>query len=176
MPGALRGRARLRGRHKLLRTGKRQIPNVVLPGEIIGLPGSFFERFAYSVMSHTDMEVQVFKLNTLLDLCDRRPNLALSLLWLSAAQRAIYAEHISDVGHRTPLERLAHFLLEMHARLMAVGRATEKTFEMPLSQENHRESLGAQRAACKPHAAPTEVGASHHDARPFRNDRGCGSA
>src|SRR5581483_4806985 len=31
-------------RYKLLRNGKRQILNVVLPGDIIGLPGSFYER------------------------------------------------------------------------------------------------------------------------------------
>jgi CRP-like cAMP-binding protein len=128
--------------YKLLRTGKRQILNVVLPGEIIGLPGSFFDRSAYSVMSLTDMKLQVFKLKTLVDLCDRRPNLALSVLWLGAAQLAIYAEHISDIGRRTPLERVAHFLLEMRARLMAVGCATEKTFEMPLSQELIGDLLG----------------------------------
>ena len=29
-------------RYKLLRNGKRQILNVVLPGDIVGLPGSFY--------------------------------------------------------------------------------------------------------------------------------------
>jgi CRP-like cAMP-binding protein len=37
--------------YKLLRAGKRQVLNVVLPGEIIGLPGGFFDRSAYSVTS-----------------------------------------------------------------------------------------------------------------------------
>jgi len=128
--------------YKLLRGGKRQILDVMLPGEIIGLPGSFFERSAYSVMSLTDMKLQVSELRTFVDLCDRQPKLALSMLWLSAHQLAIYAEHISDVGRRTPLERIAHFLLEMHARLEAVGCATEKTFDMPLSQDAMGDFLG----------------------------------
>jgi CRP-like cAMP-binding protein len=128
--------------YKLLRAGRRQVLNVVLPGEIIGLPGGFFDRSAYSVTSLTDMKLQVFKLKTLVDLCDQRPNLSLSLLWFSAHQLAIYAEHISDVGRRTPIERVAHFLLEIHARLIAVGCATEKTFEMPLSQELIGDLLG----------------------------------
>ena len=38
-------------RYKLLRNGKRQILNVVLPGDIIGMPGSFYERASYSVMA-----------------------------------------------------------------------------------------------------------------------------
>src|SRR5262249_17921621 len=31
-------------RYKLLRNGKRQILNVILPGDVIGLPGSFLEK------------------------------------------------------------------------------------------------------------------------------------
>src|SRR5262249_56919643 len=36
-------------RYKLLRSGKRQILNVVLPGDVIGFPVSFFDRSFYSV-------------------------------------------------------------------------------------------------------------------------------
>src|SRR5262249_25106733 len=36
-------------RYKLLRNGKRQILNVVLPGDIVGIPGTFFEPPAYSL-------------------------------------------------------------------------------------------------------------------------------
>ena len=35
--------------YKLLRNGKRQILNVVLPGDIVGIPASFLDRAAYSV-------------------------------------------------------------------------------------------------------------------------------
>src|SRR6185503_21030806 len=31
-------------RYKLLRNGKRQILNVILPGDVVGMPGSFLER------------------------------------------------------------------------------------------------------------------------------------
>jgi CRP-like cAMP-binding protein len=57
-------------------------------------------------------------------------------------EAAIYAEHIVDLGRRTPLERLAHFLLEIHARLLAVGRAEEKSFDLPFSQEVMADVLG----------------------------------
>src|ERR1051325_5652821 len=36
-------------RYKVLRNGKRQILNVILPGDVIGLPVSFFDRSMYSV-------------------------------------------------------------------------------------------------------------------------------
>jgi CRP-like cAMP-binding protein len=64
------------------------------------------------------------------------------LSWLAAQEAAIYAEHIVDLGRRTPLERLAHFLLEIHARLLAVGRAEKTSFDLPFSQEIMADVLG----------------------------------
>lgn len=62
--------------------------------------------------------------------------------WLAAHEAAIYAEHIVDLGRRTPLERLAHFLLEIHARLLMVGRAEKTSFDLPFSQEVMADVLG----------------------------------
>jgi hypothetical protein len=50
------------------------------------------------------------------------------LSWIAVQEAATYAEHIIDVGRRTPVERLSHFLLELHARLYAVGRARIAVF------------------------------------------------
>ena len=49
---------------------------------------------------------------------------------------------IVDLGRRKPMERLAHFLLEIHARLLAVGRAEKTTFALPFSQEVMADVLG----------------------------------
>ena len=38
-------------RYRLLRSGKRQILNVILPGDVIGFPVSFLDRSAYSVVA-----------------------------------------------------------------------------------------------------------------------------
>jgi CRP-like cAMP-binding protein len=103
-------------RYKLLRSGKRQILNVILPGDVIGFPVSFFDRSIYSIVA--------------------------VMSWLAAQEAAIYAEHIVDLGRRTPLERLAHFLLEIHARLLAVGRAEVASFHLPFSQEVMADALG----------------------------------
>jgi len=50
-------------RYKLLRNGKRQIVNLVLPGDVIGLPGSFLEKARYSVVAVTDLKLQVCAIN-----------------------------------------------------------------------------------------------------------------
>jgi CRP-like cAMP-binding protein len=88
------------------------------------------------------MNLHRVPLDDFADLCLARARIATALLWFAAREAAIYAEHIIDTGRRDPLERLAHFLLEMHTRLHAVGCASENSFEMPLSQEAIGDVIG----------------------------------
>jgi CRP-like cAMP-binding protein len=129
-------------RYKLLRSGKRQILNVILPGDVIGFPVSFFDRSIYSVVALSDLTYNVCSLDSYAQLCCQQPQFGLALSWLAAYEAAIYAEHIVDLGRRTPLERLAHFLLEIHDRLLAVGRAESASFDLPFSQEVMADVLG----------------------------------
>ena len=129
-------------RYKLLRNGKRQILNVVLPGDIIGMPGSFYERANYSVMAISDLQLHVCALDAFIQLCYRRPQFGLALTWMAVHEAATYAEHVIDVGRRTPIERLSHFLLELHARLRMVNRAEATRFTLPFSQEVMADVLG----------------------------------
>ena len=103
-------------RYKLLRNGKRQILNVLLPGDLVGIPGSFLKRAIYSVTAITDLTMNVCSLDSYVQLCYRRPQFGLALTWIAVQEAATYAEHIIDVGRRTPIERLSHFLLELHER------------------------------------------------------------
>jgi CRP-like cAMP-binding protein len=129
-------------RYKLLRNGKRQILNVILPGDIVGLPGSFYERAVYSVTAITDLRMNVCSFESYVQLCYRHPQYGLVLTWFAVQEAATYAEHVIDVGRRTPIERLSHFRLELHARLQAVGRADKTRFTLPFSQEVIADMLG----------------------------------
>ena len=129
-------------RYKLLRNGKRQIVNFIVPGDVVGLPGSFLDRAANSVIAVSNMTLQICLLESFVALCYRRPKFGLLLSWLAVQEAANYAEHIVDVGRRTPIERLAHLLLEMHSRLAMVGRATDVAFTLPFTQEMMSDALG----------------------------------
>lgn len=129
-------------RYKLLRNGKRQIINFLLPGDVVGMPGSFLDRAANSVVAVSDMRLQICPLDAFVALCCRRPKFALALSWLTAQEAAIYAEHIINIGRRKPTERLAHLLLEIHARLAAIDNAGPATFDMPFTQEMLSDALG----------------------------------
>src|SRR5690349_8362246 len=129
-------------RYKLLRNGKRQILNVILPGDVVGVPGSFLYRANYSVVALTEMRLHVCSTESYIQLCYRRPQFGLLLSWLAVHEASLYAERIIDTGRRTPIERLAHFLLELHSRLSSIGRAEQAGFDLPFSQEIMGDALG----------------------------------
>jgi CRP-like cAMP-binding protein len=129
-------------RYRLLRSGKRQILKVILPGDVIGFPVSFFDRSTYAVVAVTELTYAVCSFDSYICLCYEQPQFGLVLSWLAAQEAATYAEHIVNLGRRTPIERLAHLLLEIHARLLEVERADETSFNLPFSQEVIADVLG----------------------------------
>jgi CRP-like cAMP-binding protein len=129
-------------RYKVLRNGKRQIVSLLVPGDVVGLPGSFLDRASFSVIALSDMKLEVCSHDAFIATCYRRPKFALALSWLAVSDATLYAEHIVDIGRRTPIERLAHLLLELHTRLSMVGRASASAFDLPISQEVMSDTLG----------------------------------
>src|SRR5262249_30730872 len=128
-------------RYKLLRNGKRQIVNLVLPGDVVWLPGSFLQKARYSVLALTDLRLQVCSMSGYLELCYERPQFGLMLSWLAIHEAITCAEHTINAGRRTPPERLAYFLLEVYSRLQVVGLAADWSYDMPFWQEGISDAL-----------------------------------
>ena len=129
-------------RYTLLHQGGRQIINAVLPGDIVGFPASFFNPAIFSVMAATTMSLYRISFEALTDLCKERSNIAIALIWYAAREASIYAHHLVNAGRRSPLERVGHFLLEIHFRLKDVGCASDDSFELPFSQESIGDAVG----------------------------------
>lgn len=129
-------------RCRILGNGGRQVLNIVLPGDFLGFPGCFFERALYSVIALTDAEISPVPHTRLVALSDTHPRLATKVFWSFACEAAMYAEHLIDVGRRSALERVAHFLLELHARLQLIGLADDHSYHMPFTQELIGDALG----------------------------------
>jgi CRP-like cAMP-binding protein len=129
-------------RYKLLHNGKRQIINLVMPGDVVGMPGAFLEKAPYSVIAVTDMQLQMCPIDAYFELCYRRPLFGLALSMLAVHEAIICGEHVINTGRRTPAERLAHLLLEIYSRLAMAGRASQTRFDLPFSQEIMSDALG----------------------------------
>lgn len=129
-------------RYSVLKDGRRQILNIVLPGDFIGFPGCFFENALYSITALSDTQVSAVPFAQLFGLFEPQPRLAAAVFWLFACEAAMYAEHLVAVGRRSAMERMAHFVLELLSRLQAIGRADQSSYQLPLTQELIADALG----------------------------------
>jgi CRP-like cAMP-binding protein len=129
-------------RYKVLPDGKRQVLNLGLPGDLIGFPSCLFEAAVNSVSALTDVEVSSIPLGKLFSLFVHFPRVGAALYCCSAYEVALYGEHLVNLGRRSAYERLAHLILELLARLRAVGLADEFSYMLPLTQELIADVLG----------------------------------
>jgi CRP-like cAMP-binding protein len=129
-------------RYRILHDGRRQIVNIILPGDIIGALGYFMESSLYSTRALTEVVVATVPFTRLNALSETHPRLVTKIFWWFSCESTIYAEHLVDLGRRSALERVAHFLLELLTRLQSVGLADEYSFKIPLTQELLADALG----------------------------------
>jgi len=129
-------------RYRILHDGRRQIVNIVLPGDIVGALGYFMESSLYSTKALTEVAVAAVPFARLNALHETHPRLVTKIFWWFSCESTIYAEHLVDLGRRSALERVAHFLLELLTRLQSIGLADEQSFKIPLTQELLADALG----------------------------------
>lgn len=129
-------------RYKVLPDGKRQVLNLGLPGDLIGLPSCLFDVAVNSVSALTDVVVAPVPFAKLFSLFTRFPRIATALFCSSACEAAIYGEHLVNLGRRSAYERLAHLILELLVRLRIASLGDDLSYTMPLTQELMADVLG----------------------------------
>ncbi len=128
--------------YKLLRDGSRQIVDFQIPGDFLGLRSVLFRTADHNIEPVTAVEASEVLESDLLEAFATTPRLATAVLWAASRDEAMVVEHLVGIGRRNALERTAHFLLELSARLTLVGRGTREGFACPLSQYMLADALG----------------------------------
>ncbi len=122
----------------LLPGGERQVLEVFLPGQIMGLRELGFDRTQSALVALTEIEACPFPRASLVTLFKQSARLAELLFLLQTREQSMLTERIISVGRRPAAERLAHFVLEIKSRL----GTTDLIFEFPLRQELIGDALG----------------------------------
>ncbi len=128
--------------YKLLPNGTRQIVDFQLPGDFLGLRSVLFRTADHYIEPVTDVEASEVGAGDLLDAFATTPRLATAVLWAASRDEAMVVEHLVDIGRRSAVERTAHFLLELGARLILVGLGSKAGYACPLSQYLLSDALG----------------------------------
>jgi CRP-like cAMP-binding protein len=127
---------------KLLPDGRRQIINFAVPGDFLGLRGFLLPKADHAIVTITEAKVSQFPRQRMLDLIRDNPRFGAAVLWALSFEQAIVVEHLVNIGRRSALERTAHLLLELEARLGLVGLSHDGQFEVPVTQEDLGDALG----------------------------------
>ena len=131
--------------HKLLANGKRQVLEILLPGDLIGVREYAFDGALNFVTTLTPATVCPFPRSRLQDFYRDFPGLTGVLCDILMREQAVLIERIADIGSRSAYQRVAHLFMELYLRLGRIGLRSGNEFEMPMSQTIMGEALGLSR-------------------------------
>lgn len=122
--------------------GSRQILEVYLPGDIIGLREFAFKDRLAGVAMLEDGVVCHFPHRRLLNVF--RESLTLSAIFfaISSHQQALLTERLVNLARRSARQRLAHLIYEMYVRLHRTRAHDGNSMRLPLSQQHLGDALG----------------------------------
>ena len=122
--------------------GRRQIYDVILPGEGVGIgvPSRPLALTSIAALTRVELISAVDILGPQALLLD--PELAQAQERLSALDEHRMLSHVARLGRMSAPERFAHLLLQLHDRLAVIGAVENHAFVMPLSQEMLGDLLG----------------------------------
>lgn len=128
--------------YKLQPHGTRQIVDFQIPGDFLGLRSVLLRTSDHSFEPVTDIQAAEVFADDLLEAFEKTPRLAAAILWAASRDEAMVVEHLVGVGRRAADARMAHFLLELGARLELVGMGSKKGYACPLTQYHLADALG----------------------------------
>ncbi|WP_144861775.1 Crp/Fnr family transcriptional regulator [Mesorhizobium sp. J18] len=128
--------------YKRLHDGGRQVINIQIPGDFLGLRSLLLRSSDQNLVALTPVEVSQVYPERLLEMFSTAPRLAMAWLWAASRDEAMIVEHLVSLGRRDALARTAHFFLELGARMKLIERGTADGYACPLSQSMLADALG----------------------------------
>ncbi|MGY6587438.1 MAG: Crp/Fnr family transcriptional regulator [Wenzhouxiangella sp.] len=123
---------------RLLPDGQRQILEIFVDGQIMGLADVGADQALTELVALTDIEACPFPAEDLYQVFEESSLLTRLLFMTMARDQALLMERIMNIGRRKGVERLAHFLLELKIR----KRCRDDAMELPLNQSVIGDALG----------------------------------
>lgn len=123
---------------RLLADGQRQILDIFLPGQILGLREIGLSHSLTEYHALTDVEACPFPKQGLTEIFEQSPKLTDLFFLAMAREQSMLIERVTNIGRRSAVERLAHFIVEIKVRLKLRGM----DFHLPISQSVIADTLG----------------------------------
>jgi CRP-like cAMP-binding protein len=129
-------------RYKITGDGARQIISIHMAGEFVDLQNGLLSVADHSVQMLTDAEVAYIPQRAVQEVVLADPAAARALWIDTLIDASIFREWVVNVGRRDSRARVAHLLCEFSMRLEAAGLASNRHYELPMTQEQLADAVG----------------------------------
>ncbi len=130
-------------RYEELDDKRRQVLRIHYPGDIVGLTDVAMKEAGGEMMTVTNVVLCPFPKHKLDDIFTNSPRLTALLFSLGVLNQVVLQDRIKVMGRSTAPYKVAHFLLEMHARLRIHSPdGMLNNFSMPLTQDVIGDAIG----------------------------------
>lgn len=129
-------------RFKSLEDGRRQVINMVLPGDFLGLQAGVMGEMGHSVEATTAMTLCVFDRARLWEFFSSQPERAYDLTWLAAMEEHFLGEALASIGQHSALEALAWSFMQFYERGRALRLLRNEGMPLPYRQQDIADTLG----------------------------------
>lgn len=133
-------------RYLVLREGVRQILDILLPGDLIGLQSPFTGSVRHSVEAVTEISLCSLAVGPFKRIFEDQPALSEALMATLLYEESRADRRLMVIGRQRPTERLVYFLLELRERLMRRGMTDGESFTLPLTYEHLADVTGVSRS------------------------------
>ncbi|MDZ3833591.1 MAG: Crp/Fnr family transcriptional regulator [Sphingopyxis sp.] len=129
-------------RFKTLEDGRRQILNILLPGDIFDLQVLVAAEADHGVIAVTDGSFYALSPPAVRAMLAGSGTLTMAFWWTQVQEEAFLREQIVRNGRQSAQERIGHLLLELHRRAQIVKQAHGDSLRLPLTQTQIADTLG----------------------------------
>lgn len=123
--------------------GRRQIAELHVPGDFVDLHGLFMHQMDHNIVALTPAKAAFIPHEAVRAITERLPHLTRMLWMLTTVDCAVHRNWIACLGRRSVEQHLTFVLCEMFLRLQAVGLTRDMSFDLPLTQEQIKDVIGA---------------------------------
>ncbi len=133
-------------RYQRLPKGGRQVLDVVLPGDLIGLASAILGTVRHSVQAVTPVSLCVLEGRGFAELFERHPEMAFNLMKTRVEEEQRADVRLSLLGRSTAEERVGYLMLETFDRLRERGMVNGgSTCPFPLQRRDLADAAGLSR-------------------------------
>ena len=127
---------------KTNRDGDRQILSIKIPGDILGLQSLYLDKSDHNIQALTRSEIAIVPSELLKAISDEFVVVRHAIIRIMLTEASMLRELILNIGRRDARARLAHFLCEFAVRTGGTDKINNRSFELPLTQEQLGDALG----------------------------------